>query len=65
MRDAQVKTKGRPFLGIFFECCQVYQRIYREPDATRYQGHCPRCYRSIRLRVDPTEGSNCRFWRAL
>ena len=43
----------RPFLRIFYECCRVYQRLYRNPDGTTYQGRCPRCLRPVRFRVGP------------
>ncbi|MEE8395900.1 MAG: hypothetical protein V3S29_07580 [bacterium] len=43
----------RPFLRIMFECCSIYQRIYRDPSGESYQGRCPRCLRSVRFRVAP------------
>lgn len=42
---------NRPFLSIFFKCCQVYQRIYRDRSGAAYSGRCPRCLRTIRFRV--------------
>ena len=47
-------TPYRPYLRIMFECCQVYQRIYRDPGGAFYDGRCPRCLRSVRFRVAPT-----------
>ncbi|MEZ6196391.1 MAG: RNHCP domain-containing protein [Planctomycetota bacterium] len=43
--------ESRPFLGIFFECCHVYGRIYPNHAGTHYAGHCPRCLASIRVRI--------------
>jgi hypothetical protein len=52
-----------PWLGIHFECCDVYARVYRNRNGTAYNGHCPRCGRPIRIRVGPG-GITSRFFRA-
>jgi len=57
------QQEKRPFVGIHFECCSVYTRIYRNKKQTAYVGHCPRCMRGIRLRIGPG-GSSHRFFRA-
>jgi len=44
---------NRPFLRIFFECCQIYQRIYRHTEGHSYKGRCPRCLRTIEFRIGP------------
>ena len=51
----------RPFLGVLFECCRVYLRIYRNPEDEFYVGRCPRCGKVTRFRVG-ADGSNARFW---
>lgn len=53
----------RPYVGIHFECCGVYARIYRDPGAMRYAGRCPKCLRELTLRVGPG-GTSSRIFRA-
>lgn len=53
----------RPWVGIVFECCQVYARVYRDRSATTYQGRCPKCLRQVRLRVG-SGGTDLRFFTA-
>ncbi len=53
----------RPWIGIHFECCNVYSRLYRAPDALRYEGHCPRCGLPVSIRV-ARDGVNTRLLRA-
>lgn len=54
---------GRPYLGIHFECCGVYTRVYRRPDQLVYQTRCPRCLREVRIRVS-RDGTSARIFRA-
>lgn len=54
---------ARPWVGIQFECCGVYARVYRNPDATAYEGRCPHCLRVVTLRVGPG-GTSSRFFKA-
>lgn len=44
---------NRPFLRVYFECCAVYQRLYRDRGGRTYSGRCPRCLRPIRFRIGP------------
>ncbi|MBI5865998.1 MAG: hypothetical protein HZB38_16135 [Planctomycetes bacterium] len=53
----------RPYLGIFFECCGVYARVYRDERDAEYVGRCPRCMAVIRARVG-RNGTTQRIFRA-
>jgi len=55
--------QGRPWVGIRFDCCGVYARVYRNREGTAYRGRCPRCLRAITLMVGPG-GTDARFFVA-
>jgi hypothetical protein len=50
-QDEPAAAPSRPFIGVHFKCCGVYQRIYRSQDGKRYEGRCPRCARQVRFMV--------------
>ncbi len=54
---------SRPYIGVLFECCGVYARIYRRPDCPMYQARCPKCLRLVSVRV-AKDGVNARLFRA-
>jgi hypothetical protein len=53
----------RPFLGIRFECCKTYGRIYRNAQKTAYTGKCPSCFAKVTVPIG-NEGSSTRFFTA-
>jgi hypothetical protein len=56
-------VRNRPFIGVFFRCCRVYQRIYRNPEGDSYAGFCPHCLRQVKVRVG-AEGTQDRIFEA-
>lgn len=57
------KRKGRKFIGVMFECCGVYSRIYLDEEKNGYFGQCPMCRRKVNVRIDPEKGVDSRFFR--
>jgi len=59
----QSNKSARPFVGVQFECCSIYARIYCNAGGTAYVGNCPRCAKKIELKIGPG-GSDSRFFTA-
>ena len=53
MSDGSSKRPRRKFLSIWFRCCHVYGRIYRNADATAYEGRCPKCGSHVQALIGP------------
>ncbi|MGF1449087.1 MAG: hypothetical protein ACFB20_06685 [Opitutales bacterium] len=53
----------KPFLGVYFADCGVYGRLYRQDDGRAYQGRCPSCGQTCRVRVG-AGGTTQRFFIA-
>jgi hypothetical protein len=52
----------RPFVGVHFQCCSVYSRVYLKPAEQLSIGFCPRCGRRIEFLVSERTGSAERFF---
>ena len=59
----ETAADGRTWIGVQFECCAVYCRVYRNAEGTAYVGHCPRCQRRVEVRIGPG-GTSSRMFRA-
>lgn len=57
------EPQKKPFLGIMFNCCGVYGRIYKNKENTAYVGRCPKCMRTVKVPVGEG-GTNVRFFNA-
>jgi len=53
----------RAFLSVWYRCCHVYGRMYRNAERTAYEGRCPRCGASVRALIGP-DGTDHRIFRA-
>jgi len=45
-----INSQKKKFLGIFFSCCNVYDRIYNHSEK-QYEGRCPRCLRTLTIKI--------------
>ncbi len=57
------ESASRRWLGIHFECCNVYARVWRNSTGTAYVGFCPHCTKQVRLPIGPG-GTDARFFSA-
>ena len=55
------RTEADRYLGVRFECCGVYSRVYRNKTGSAYVGHCPKCAARVQFDVSP-DGSDSRFF---
>lgn len=46
-------STARRFLSVWFRCCHVYGRMYRNEQQTQYIGRCPKCAAQVQARIGP------------
>ena len=56
------RSGGRRFIGVQFDCCDTYSRIYINREETAYMGNCPRCAKPIQVQIG-YGGTSVRFFR--
>jgi len=57
------KKEQRKFVGVRFNCCNIYVRIYINKEGTGYEGRCPKCFRPVSFKVG-SGGTDNRFFEA-
>lgn len=65
--DEEKKREPKKFLGVFFECCRVYGRLYQNIQGTHYYGRCPKCMKNLKVPIgsgDNPNATNQRFFKA-
>jgi hypothetical protein len=58
------EQKKSNYLGIMFQCCSVYSRIYKNKEGNAYVGRCPCCMRQIKIAIGEG-GTERRFFNAI
>ena len=61
--DAPKDAPPRKYIGVKFNCCGVYLRIYVNKDGTAYEGRCPKCFKSVKFTIG-SGGTDHRFFEA-
>ena len=51
MEEKRSGKSRTPFISVYFRCCNVYQRICRHSDGSKYSGFCPKCLRCVRVPI--------------
>jgi len=57
----QEEKKPKPFLGIMFKCCNVYNRIYLNKNKDAFVGWCPKCAKKVTVKISP-DGDDTMFF---
>lgn len=61
---SETPQEKRKYLGIKFDCCGAYARVYFNETQKAYLGRCPRCCKQVKILVDKNKGTTSRFFTA-
>jgi hypothetical protein len=61
--DQPTSSFNRKYISVMFDCCQVYSRIYINPEGTGYFGRCPKCLAAVKAIIGEN-GTSARTFRA-
>lgn len=53
----------KPYIGMNYKCCKLYQRIYINKEKTAFVGLCPKCGAKAEVKIDP-KGESTKFFEA-
>ena len=57
------ERKKRDFIGVQFDCCKTYTRVYLKDGGRSQIAHCPKCGKPFTIRFSPS-GTDDVFWIA-
>lgn len=50
-RASESSDRPKPFLMIWFRCCETYGRLPKAADGSCYEGRCPKCMAKLSVPV--------------
>ena len=62
-KPSRSSEENRRFIGVSFACCDVYRRVYINPEENAYVGNCPKCAKRLQVLIGPG-GTDTRFFTA-
>ncbi|MCP4725616.1 MAG: hypothetical protein GY863_11295 [bacterium] len=51
--ESNNSKEQKPFIGIHFKCCNVYNRIYMNNKKDAFVGWCPKCAKRVHIGISP------------